>query len=79
MKRKPKLDLIEVLEYTIKLIQTQESKKKIEVPCFTKWVDAVIRENKTLPRVRNRYEKDFIARKGSERIQTSTTPDATSD
>lgn len=57
----------------------QESKKKYEVPSFIGWVDAVIKQNRTLPRVRNKYEKDFIARKGLEGIQTSTTSDATSD
>lgn len=79
MKRKPKLDLIEVLDYTLNLIQMQESKKKYEVPSFTRWVDKVIKENKTLPRVRNGYEKNRNTTNVDEAVQTSTTSNATSD
>lgn len=79
MKRKKKLEILEVLELALKLIQAQESKKKYEVPSFTRWVDAVIRENKTLPRLRNGYEKNRNTIGKYEAIQTSATPDATSD
>lgn len=58
MKRKQKLDLIEILDYTLKVIQMQELKKKYEVPVFTKWVDEILKQNKKLPRLRNGYEKN---------------------
>jgi hypothetical protein len=55
MKRKQKIDLVEVLDHAIALIEMQAS-KKIEVPSFIKWVDEVIKQNKT--KSRNRYEKN---------------------
>lgn len=57
----------------------QESKKKIEVPVFTQWVDAVIKENKKLPRLRNGYEKNRTAIISNEAIQANETSNATSD
>lgn len=57
----------------------QESKKKYEVPSFIGWVDKVIKENKTLPRIRNGYEKNRNTTNVNEAIQATTTSNATSD
>jgi len=57
----------------------QESKKKYEVPVFTKWVDAVIKENKTILKERKLHEKSRKTIAGIKTIQASTTPNATSD
>lgn len=57
MKRKQKIDLMEVLDHAIALIDMQAS-KRLEVPSFTKWVNDVIKQNKTKPRLRNGYEKN---------------------
>jgi hypothetical protein len=55
MKRKQKIDLMEILDHAIALIDMQAS-KKLEVPSFIKWVDEVIKQNKT--KSRNKYEKN---------------------
>lgn len=74
MKRKKRIKLEEVVVEALRLLP-----RGVDVPSFTNWVTETLEQNKTLPRVRNKYEKDFIPSKGLEGIQTSTTPDATSD
>lgn len=74
MKRNKRIKLEEVVVEALKLLP-----RGMDIPSFSNWVDETMKQNKTLPRVRNGYEKKVVTRKGVERVQTSTTPDATSD
>ena len=69
-----KLTIEEVLDVALDLLQCNN----IRVPSFIQWVDEVIKENKTLPRLRNGHEKDRNT-KSVQAVQADTTPNATSD
>lgn len=73
-RRKKRIKLEEVVDEALRLLP-----RGIDVPVFTGWVQETLEQNKKLPRVRNKYEKDFIAVKGLEGIQACITSDATSD
>lgn len=74
MKRKKRIKFEEVVVEALRLLP-----RGVDVPSFTNWVTETIEQNKTLPRVRNGYEKNNIRTKGVQALQASTTPDATSD
>lgn len=74
MKRKKRIKFEEVVVEALRLLP-----RGVDVPSFTQWVAEAVEQNKTLPRVRNGYEKNRGSTKSISAIQASATPDATSN
>lgn len=74
MKRKKRIKLVDVVDEALRLLP-----RGMDVPAFTSWVSEAVEQNKTLPRVRNGYEKNRSCPTGFQALSTKTTSDATSD